>query len=759
MAQIGDLGYKTVSQETSMTPTDFTPILLIVLGALQIASAIFVVLRRGFRDQTTWSLAGYGLLSGVWEIGLGLGRLGWIPGLTTAVMAWVSAYVVIGLALLFMILNRATWRVEGLGWQWWLVAAAGIGIVLVLQLGLIPALASPAIDLPAAALGVAFVAWVSLAGGVVLLTVRTSRTTTQALHRNRILYWVPVIPIMLAADIAFFLGREDLSALVRLAGTLLATYIVTAHHLPDVKRIARWVLTFIITTLIAVAVYVASVLGLLYLFQNTLGYGLWIALALTGAILAVLFNPLAQVIQQSVTRRLLGEGYDARRALGDYSASISNILNIELLTAKVTDIIRQTIDAHDALLFRVDHVRPKKGGVAYRLRAVKVEGRKETPEGILSATNPVANYLSVEGHPIAQYDIDFLPQYISMADPERAWFADLHMDVYVPIHSRGHWIGLLTVGPKTTRNRYFEDDLALLETLADQTALALENARLVSDLLQLNKDLKQAFGDLEKAHNQLNELDRLKSAFIGAITHELRTPIANMQLSIQLIDRYGIQHMLPEQQEQMYQLLNASKHAKVMVDNLVNFATFIGKQGDLKLNDFRFSDLIGETLVMLEPHARRKNIALKNDAAQDGLPALHADRARVGDAVYHLIQNGIKFTEAEGNVSANCWVKDGQLYFEVKDTGTGVPPDRLDKLWGGFEQMADPLKRGVEGLGLGLALVKYVVDAHDGQVYAQSKPGQGSTFGFHIPLAGPKPRAALPAEEAAALPAPARRKR
>jgi signal transduction histidine kinase len=759
VAQNPDLRYKTVTQDTSMTATDFTPIFLIILGLLQLVIAVLVIVRRGFRDRTTWALVAYSLVAGVWEVALGRGGGGWVPGLTVDLLTWVSAYAMIVLALLFMVLNRSSWRTEGLGWQWWLVAAVAIGIVVVLHLGLIPALASLAVGLPSVALGAAFIAWVLLAGGVILLTVRTSRTTTQALHRNRILYWVPVIPIMIAADIAFFLGRADLSALIRLAGTLLATYIVTAHHLPDVKRIARWVLTFVLTTLIAVALYVASSLGLLFLFQNTLGIGLWVALAITAVILAVLFNPLAQVIQQSVTRRLHGEGFDAGRALGDYSASISNILNIELLTGKVTTIIRETIEADDARLFRVDHVRQKKGGVSYRLRDVKVEGRAEVADGILSSTNPVANNLSVEGHPLAQYDIDFRPEYSSMAEDERAWFASLHMDVYVPIHSRGHWIGLLTVGPKTTRNRYFEDDMALLETLADQTAIALENARLVADLLQLNKDLKQAFADLEKAHNQLNELDRLKSAFIGAITHELRTPIANMQLSIQLIDRYGIQHMLPEQQEQMYQLLNASKHAKIMVDNLVNFATFIGKQGDLKLTDFRFSDLVNETLVMLEPHARRKNVSLQNDAREDGLPALHADRARVGDAVYHLIQNGIKFTEAPGKINARCWVKDGRMYFEVKDTGVGVPPDRLETLWRGFEQMADPLKRGLEGLGLGLALVKYVVDAHDGQTYAQSKPGQGSTFGFYIPLAGPKMRAAPPQEETAPPPVNPGRKR
>ncbi len=456
--------------------------------------------------------------------------------------------------------------------------------------------------------------------------------------------------------------------------------------------------------------------------------------------MAILVFPLVQLLQYILIRRLAGVTYDSTEAVRDYSASISNILNIERLGQKVTVLISETMGSGQVHLLLVDHTQMDERA-AYRLKTIKPEKAPTDLEGLLSADNPVAMYLALNDRPLAQYDIDLLPRYRTMPEIEREWLRDLHIDVYVPIHTRGQWIGLLTLGPKTNGDRYFDSDMTLLNTLADQTAIALENARLVSDLVSLNKDLKQAFADLEKAHHQLNELDRLKSAFIGAITHELRTPVANIQFSIQLIEKYGLEHMSPEQQEQFYQLIDAARHAKVMVDNLVNFATFLGKQGDLKRTEFSFSELLGETVVMLEPHARRKDITLLSDVADEGLPPMHADRARVGDAVYHLVQNAIKFTGPNGTVTARCWAKDGSLNFEVKDNGVGVPPDKLDGLWEGFSQMADPLKRGLEGLGLGLALVKYVVIAHNGETWAQSTgvAGEGSTFGFRIPLGGSRP--------------------
>jgi signal transduction histidine kinase len=509
-----------------------------------------------------------------------------------------------------------------------------------------------------------------------------------------------------------------------------------------VRQIIRTLVAYVIVGVFAAALYVVSITALLFGFQQTFGLNYWVAFAITLAIVAVILHPLVQVVQGIVLSRASGIGYDTAQAVREYSASISNILNIELLAKKVTSLIQDTMNARSVRLYLVDNTRVD-GKNIVRLRPVQPVEGSVLFERLLSADNPMVTYLAAEARPLTQYDIDLLPRYKQMPPAERAWLAGLGMDMYVPIHSRGQWIGLLTLGPKATGDRYFKDDMALLDTLADQTAIALENARLVTDLVSLNRDLKRAYADLEKAHSQLNELDRLKSAFIGAITHELRTPIANIQFSIQLIDKYGTDNLLPDQQEQMRQLETAATHAKIMVDNLVNFATFLGKQGELKLAEFSFSELLGETIVMLEPHARRKDIVLRSDVADEGLPPINGDRARLGDAIYHLMQNGIKFTGPEGVVTARCWPKDDRFYFTVTDTGIGVPPDKLAGLWEGFEQMADPLKRGLEGLGLGLALVKYVVIAHDGEVTAESVEGEGSTFGFHIPIGGPAPRTTL----------------
>jgi signal transduction histidine kinase len=173
-----------------------------------------------------------------------------------------------------------------------------------------------------------------------------------------------------------------------------------------------------------------------------------------------------------------------------------------------------------------------------------------------------------------------------------------------------------------------------------------------------------------------------------------------------------------------------------MIDNLVSFATYFGQRRELLLDRADFGDTVSRAVDRLRPTATAKEVDIFLEIERP-LPPVCGDHSQLGEAAHHLVDNAVKFTSAGGAVLVHCWAADECAHLEVRDTGIGVPPDRLPGLWEGFVQMADPLQRGVEGLGLGLALVRYVVTAHSGQVRAESKEGVGSMFGFRVPLDGP----------------------
>lgn len=302
----------------------------------------------------------------------------------------------------------------------------------------------------------------------------------------------------------------------------------------------------------------------------------------------------------------------------------------------------------------------------------------------------------------------------------------------------GNFIGLFTSTRlyRYRRNQFkaqYDESLARQKNEQLATELAQANEVLDQKVRERTAELAAANTALTKANRQLQELDQLKSGFLGVITHELRSPFVNINMSLQLIERHGLEHLLPEQRQQMGELNSGVQAAKVMIDNLIKFATFLSKRGELQLSAVKLADVVENALVPLHFQAQRKGVTLEI-LLPENLPTLQSDQALLAEAIYHLTHNAVKFTDTGGKVSLRAQADDTSIQIEVQDTGVGIPAERLPTLWDSFSQMADPLLRGMEGLGLGLALVKYVVDAHGGKVWAESQQGVGSTFGFALPL-------------------------
>lgn len=709
---------------------------------------VAVALRRGaLRDRVGRTILLYALLSGLW-VGEQLAqRLGWLAALIPDAysMARLPLYGLVLLALLFLYVTRAFLRREGRAWGWAVLGAAWIAILVVLDVGLIdvhawvPVLATWNIGPMALTFGASVGGWALFMGIALVLTVRSFREAKLPLHRNRLTYWFIAWSLTAIGDLVFFYGQGILGSDVRLLGTLASAYVVLTHRQRDVAQTMRRALSYLVVTALTVAIYTGGFYAVQYFFQDAPAYDPLLAGAAVAVLLAVLFDPLLKLVQKGINRLISGAGYDPSQIVSRYSTSISNIVDLERLATVAIQLLREAFAVRHGTLFLVDRHKGEGTVLAYEVEAIPGAGQEKPPKGILAASSPLTHYLWEERQPLTQYDIDLLPTFEDLPQAEREWLHALDADVYVPIYAGGSWIGLLALGSKISGDRYYDEDLVLLGTLADQTAVALENARLVDDLVQVNQDLQNTYMELAQANRELQEMDRLKSAFIGVITHELRSPFANIAFSLQIFTRQGVENLTTEQREQLSQLTDSLQQAKAMVDNLVTFATFLSKQGELSLAPLAFGPLVHETAKTLEPMARHKEQALRLAVPAD-LPRLHGDPDRLSDAIHHLVQNAIKFTGQGGEIWVRARVEGGQLVFEVEDNGVGVAAAKLEGLWEGFAQMADPLRRGVEGLGLGLALVKYIVTAHGGQVFAHSEEGQGSVFGFRLPLAGPEGR-------------------
>ena len=349
----------------------------------------------------------------------------------------------------------------------------------------------------------------------------------------------------------------------------------------------------------------------------------------------------------------------------------------------------------------------------------------------------LAGWVFKQNQPVIVHDAQTDPRHTGLIDRQTGLQTRSLMEA--PLNARGKPIGVIMAVNYTQEAHFSDDDLQVLTALAAQATIAIQNARLFEaqsaitfENARLFAAQNQAYAALAKANEQLQEMDKLKSAFIGVITHELRTPIANLDFSLQLLERYGVDRWPEEQREQLPLLKEGIASAEQMVDNLISFATYLGKRGDLHLEWVDLGAVVRETTRPLQSLAKGKDINFHLQIPS-ALPKVQGDPERLSDAIHHLVQNAVKFTDAGGSIWVRCWEEQKEVHLEVRDTGTGIPADRLPGLWEGFAQMADPVRRGVAGLGLGLALVRHIISAHGGQVHANSVQGIGSIFGFRIP--------------------------
>jgi signal transduction histidine kinase len=377
------------------------------------------------------------------------------------------------------------------------------------------------------------------------------------------------------------------------------------------------------------------------------------------------------------------------------------------------------------------------------------------PPGILSTKGPVASYLYHKRQPLAQYDIDLLPRFQNLAPAERDWLNSLDMDIYVPIHAKGEWIGLLTFGPKLSGDRYFDKDLTLISTLADQTAVALENARLFDNLKIRNQEIEHLNQKLTKANQQLARLDQAKSNFIGVASHELRTPLTHIRgYNDMLSDMLQAGALTPDSGSKMTQAVSkAVQRLEAIVNTMFDVSKIDTETLDLSAAIISTNEIVraAANTWTAALHERQQTLSLEG---LEKLPPIIGDGERLTQVFSQLIQNAIKYTPDGGQICvtgrhfSDEKMQPGQDHIEliVADTGIGIAAEDLERLFDKFYRVGNASLHSTgqtkfkgAGPGLGLTVVRGVIEAHGGRIWAESlgydeETCPGSQFHVVLPV-------------------------
>jgi signal transduction histidine kinase len=262
------------------------------------------------------------------------------------------------------------------------------------------------------------------------------------------------------------------------------------------------------------------------------------------------------------------------------------------------------------------------------------------------------------------------------------------------------------------------DDVETLAKLAAQAAIAVHNARLVTELQQ--------------AYDELNELDRLKSDFISIAAHELRTPLSLILGYVSFLreDASG------RAREQVEVVLQSAMRLKSLIDDMVNLQEVDSGEAALHLEHLAVQELVRAGIAEVEYIAEAKEQNISVSMPQQPI-VVEADRSKLTLAMVNLLSNAVKFTDRGKRIGVRAQRKDGTAQITVWDTGVGIPQDQIDRIFDRFYQVETSLVRRFEGMGLGLSIVREMVELHHGRVEVQSQPGKGSAFTVIVPLSQP----------------------
>ncbi|MEA3340844.1 MAG: hybrid sensor histidine kinase/response regulator [Chloroflexota bacterium] len=277
------------------------------------------------------------------------------------------------------------------------------------------------------------------------------------------------------------------------------------------------------------------------------------------------------------------------------------------------------------------------------------------------------------------------------------------------------------------------------ERSADLPTMPVDQDQLViyaRELKELVERERRERKSLEEAHWQLGEVDRLKTAFLGVVTHELMTPFSDIDMTLQILERQT-RDAPPELQATRDKLAAHVADLRRMVGGMVKFAELVRKRREPQPMDISLAHLIPEAVKSVAALAGARDVGFQLLMPSE-LPLLRADPELLSEAVYQMAHNAVKFNTPGGNAWVKAFESDSgnEIVIEVGDTGVGLTPEQMVLLGQPFEQSADSLRRGQEGLGLGWTFVCYVAEVHGGRTSVKSLgPGRGSIFQLILPLA------------------------
>lgn len=488
--------------------------------------------------------------------------------------------------------------------------------------------------------------------------------------------------------------------------TAMITYAIIRHQLMEIEVVVKRATVFAgLFAFVYGVIAIFTVIGQRF-FETYLGWPMWTAMIPSMLIITLMLRPLENILVDITDKYLFQKQYDYRELMRLFTTEVLTIFDYNQVTKNTIEALNNIIKLESCAMW----LRDENSGI-YKM--VAGMGMRDTAVEFTS-DDPMIHFLQQTPYHL-QRDSD--PKRIYGSKFLRDDFKRLNSEICFPIIFRKELIGFMSLGAKKSGDTYNQDDIDALMSLARTEAIAISNARLFTQLSEM----------------QANAAQSEKMAVIGTlaagINHEICNPlgIVRGQSEMFLLNyKDGIYDKMPEKQVLDYaagifvKIIKETDRATGITKRL---STFAKPNTHFQITEVSVPNEINEVLGILAHELRLENVEIQVELPSN-FPKIMADRKELQEVLFNIIRNAAQAIGGSGRIVVGGQRNGTRAMITIKDSGHGIAPDKMEKIFHPFFTTKDPGK----GTGLGLFIVKQIVERNEGTIAATSKVGEGTEF-------------------------------
>lgn len=590
-----------------------------------------------------------------------------------------------------------------------------------------------------AQLGPAFAVWALWAlsymvWGLVELFIKYRLANSLHKMQMRYIFVAVTLPLVCAIPFAIILpwqGNFELlwiAAVSLLPMLLLITYAIGRYRLIDIRIFLNYTLTYVLSSfvLIAAGLLLFLILNHYFLHLEPNDAGVITVLVIFSLGLAA-FNPVLTIIQNFLNRYLFRTLYSHQTALRKLSRDITTIIDFNELVNSIVHTVMESIGLNKAAIILLDDKLSK------RLHPITIVGFTNSIAHTFMRDNALVDWCTEHSRPLAFEDIEHRLQ-TPLSDHEQSRLLLLQQMMFnnkvgacLPLFYQNNLYGVILLGRKLNGDIYTSDDLTLLETVANQTTVAIEHARVYRDIQTI---VDQQTAEITRKNADLEELLEIKSDFLTIASHQLRTPMTAIRGFLSFL----VEEDLPAEEKIHFakQAYASANRMELVINDILTATELEGHELQVKAEDTNLETIIHDAIAQAKPLMGDKKIQIEFKKKVD-FPDLFTDGRKLRECVHNLLENAIEYTE-EGKIVVILDRFRKFARITVKDPGVGFTKIEAHDFGEKFYR-AERVRRVVaDGSGLGLFITNTYMGMLQGKLVFTSKgKNQGAAFSLLVP--------------------------